>query len=77
MMVVPVGRDPATAGTPRRLLEFPRSIYGDDPNRVEYDLAVDGRFLAVRADDRVGGEEIRVVTNWLTERKRAAATTHP
>ena len=72
MMVVPVGTDPTGAGAPRRLFDFPRASYGDDPNRVQYDVAADGRFLAVRADERAGGgDEIRVVVNWLTERKRS------
>jgi len=74
MMVVPVGTDPTGAGAPRRLFDFPRASYGDDPNRVQYDVAADGRFLAVRADERAGGgDAIRVVVNWLTERKRRGA----
>jgi hypothetical protein len=64
MMAVQVGGDPTRAGPPQRLFEFPRPLFGDDPYRVEYDVAADGRFLAVRAADR-GAEEIRVVLNWL------------
>ena len=76
-MAVPVGSDPTGAGTPQRLFDFPSTSYGFDRNRVEYDIAADGRLLAVRADDQAGGQEIRVVTNWLADRTRAAATTRP
>lgn len=77
LMVVQIDHDPTRAGSPRRLFDFPMTIYGRDPNRVEYDVAPDGRFLAVRADARSTGEEIRVVTNWLADRTRAAATPRP
>lgn len=72
MMVVPVGADPARAGAPRPLFEFPRSVYGDDPNLPGYDTASDGRFLAVRAGGETSTDEIRIVTNWLSTLKRAA-----
>jgi hypothetical protein len=77
MMVVAVGSDPTRAGTPRPLFDFPATIFGTDQNRVEYDIAADGRFLAVRSNNRSGGQEIRVMTNWLADRTRAAATTRP
>lgn len=77
MLVVPVAGDPRKAGTPQRLFDFPAVVYGVDQNRVEYDVGFDGRLLAVRSDDRTGGQEIRVVTNWLADRTRAAATIRP
>ena len=77
MMAMEVGSDPTKAGAARKLFDFPLAIYGRDPNRVEYDVAADGRFLAVRTDPRSGGEEIRVVTNWLADRMRAGDPTRP
>jgi hypothetical protein len=77
MMVVPIGKDLTRAGAPWKLFDFPIAMYGRDPNRVEYDVAPDGRFLAVRLNAQSAGEEMRVVTNWLANRMRAAATTRP
>ena len=73
MMVVPIGSDPRRAGTPQRLFDFPAVTYGVDRNKVEYDVAADGRVLAVRSAARAGAEEIRVVTNWLADRTRAVS----
>ncbi|HYM25742.1 MAG TPA: protein kinase, partial [Vicinamibacterales bacterium] len=55
---------PARPGTPVRLFEFPRAVFGEDPNVVEYDVAADGRFLAVRRTGRAD-DEIHVITDWL------------
>jgi len=70
LMSVPVGRDPLHPGPPVRLFDLARAVYGDDPNRVEYDVAADGRFLAVRAEGPGSQEAIDVVLHWTDELKR-------
>ena len=68
-MAVPVQLDPfRVAGAPQKRLDMPRALYGLDPYLPEYDVAADGRVLAVRRD---AVPEIHVVLNWAEELRRA------
>jgi hypothetical protein len=68
LMAVGVGYDPFRPTVPRKLLDLPSALYGLDPYMAEYDVAPDGRFIAVRRDSE---PEIQVVLNWVEELKRA------
>ena len=68
LMAVPVQLDPFRAGTPQKRLDMPRALYGLDPYVTEYDVAADGRVLAIRRD---AVAEIHVVLNWAEELRRA------
>jgi serine/threonine-protein kinase len=68
LMAVRVRLDPFRAAAPERLFDLPRAIYNFDQYAADYDVAADGRFLAVRQDAR---NEIHVVLNWTEELRRA------
>jgi len=61
LMSVAVQYDPFRALSAKKLFELPQGIYGRDLYSADYDVAADGRFLAVRQD---ATREIRVVLNW-------------
>jgi hypothetical protein len=69
MMSAPVDERTFRIGAPRRLFQFDRRIFDNNPNVLNYDVAPDGRFLAVRRSTE-GSNEIRVIVNWLEELKR-------
>src|SRR5204863_8365654 len=69
LMSVPVEGSPLRFGPPQRLFEFDGRIYGDNPNITNYDVAPDGRFLAVKSD-AAASDEIQIVLNWSEELKR-------
>lgn len=73
LMAVTISTAPLRVSTPAVLFEMRRAEFGDDPNRVEYDVAPDGRFIAARmtAEDRP--EEIRVIINWTEDFRRRIA----
>jgi hypothetical protein len=56
-------------GATRKLFEFPGITYNFDQNFADYDVAADGRFLAIQAD-AVAVDEIHVVVNWQEELRR-------
>jgi hypothetical protein len=73
LQAVPV----STAGTfangaARKLLDFPPSAILTDDTSTTYDVAPDGRFLAVRsgADDPMNGHLV-VVLNWVEKLRRS------
>ena len=68
LMAVPVQFDPFRPGAPRKHLDMPRALYGQDPYVPEYDVAADGRVVTVRRDTV---PEIHVVLNWAEELRRA------
>ena len=70
MMAVAVTLDPFKVGGPRKLFEFPGTTYNLDQNFADYDVAPDGRFLAIQADT-AAPDEIHVVLNWTEELRRA------
>ena len=67
-MAVPVQFDPFRPGAPRKHLDMPSALYGQDPYVPEYDVAADGRVVTVRRDTV---PEIHVVLNWAEELRRA------
>ena len=69
MMAVPVTLNPFRASVPRKLFDFPGTTYNFDQNFADYDVAADGRFLAVQAD-AAAADEIHVVVNWTEELRR-------
>ena len=68
LMAVPVQLDPFRAGVPQKRLDMSSALYGSDFHVPEYDVAADGRVLAVRRD---AVPEIHVVLNWAEELRRA------
>ena len=54
----------------QRLAELPADLYNLDVNFPDYDVAPDGRFIAVRREN-FSGDAIHVVLNWTTELAKA------
>jgi eukaryotic-like serine/threonine-protein kinase len=73
MMAAPIKLDPFRVEAPRKLFEFPAATFNLDPNFADYDVAPDGRFLAIQADT-AAADEINVVVNWTEELKRLVPT---
>jgi tRNA A-37 threonylcarbamoyl transferase component Bud32 len=71
LMSVALQREPFRAGSPRRLFEFPGVTYNLDQNFADYDVAPDGRFLAIRSDVGARGQDIQLVLNWTEDLRRA------
>jgi Tol biopolymer transport system component len=69
MMAVRIALDPFRIEAPRRLFEFSATTFNLDPNFADYDVAPDGRFLAVQGDT-AAADDINVVLNWTEELKR-------
>jgi hypothetical protein len=69
VMVAPVQADPFRLGAPRRLFELPVKTYGLDQNFSDYDVASEGRFLAIR-NDNTDQDRAFVVLNWTEELPR-------
>jgi Tol biopolymer transport system component len=72
LMAAAVARNPFRIVRVSRLFEMPGDIYTLDPNFADYDVAPDGRFIAVR-NERVPISEIQVVLNWSDELRRRLA----
>jgi eukaryotic-like serine/threonine-protein kinase len=70
LMAVAVASDPFRVGAAKRLFELEANVYNMDVNFADYDVAPDGRFLAVR-NDRPTVDELEVVLNWTEELRRA------
>ncbi len=70
LMEVPVRLNPLQVNAARKLLDLPRALYGFDQFTPDYDVAADGRFLAIRRDASAA-DEITVVLNWTQELRRA------
>ena len=71
LMAVPVQLEPFQVGAPRRLFEFPGVMYNLDQNFADYDVATDGRFLAIRSEAGAHGQDVQIVLNWSEELRRA------
>ena len=54
------------ADTPRPIVDEPLLVGGSEAVRP-YDVAPDGRILAIKEDDSVRSDHIVVVQNWLSE----------
>ena len=70
LMAVAVQPAPFRVTAPRKLFELPGATYNFDQNFADYDVAPDGRFLAIRRDNVVT-DEINVVLNWTEELRRS------
>ena len=70
MMAVSIKLGPFRVEASRKLFEFPGTTYNFDQNFADYDVAADGRFLAIQADT-AAVDEILVVVNWTEELRRA------
>jgi serine/threonine-protein kinase len=69
MMVVPVeSGDRFSAGTPRVLFEGQYQFGIHDSSN--YDVAADGRFLMIQANQKEAPDRVHVVSNWLDELER-------
>ena len=73
MMAVSIKLDPFRVEAPRKLFEFSSTTYNFDQNFADYDVAPDGRFLAIKADTATA-DEIHIVVNWSEELKRLVPT---
>ena len=67
MMAVRVESDPLR-GSPAEMLFEVSASGSSDRNTPDYDVAPDGRFVMVVAEDQL--QEIRVVLNWFDELER-------
>jgi hypothetical protein len=67
-MAVSVQLSPLHVGSPQKLFDFDAQSYLDNANLTNYDVAADGRFLAVKVDE-THIDEIQVVVNWAEELK--------
>jgi eukaryotic-like serine/threonine-protein kinase len=70
LIAVPVQLDPLRIAAPQKLFDLPAAIYNSDQFVADYDVTADGRFLAVRRENRAT-DEIHVVLNWAEELRRA------
>ena len=69
LMSTTVQLEPFRAAVPRKLFEMPINSYRSDSYYTNYDVAKDGRFIAIR-HDRPSAEEIHVILNWTDELRR-------
>jgi len=53
-------------GVPRVMVNDPLPVQGGVANKV-FDVAPDGRILAIKEDDSVRSDHIVVVENWLRD----------
>jgi serine/threonine-protein kinase len=70
LMAAAVQQDPFRAGPPQKLFDLPAALYNMDQNFADYDLAPDGRFVAVRGES-AGGQSVQVVLNWSETLRQA------
>jgi hypothetical protein len=70
LMAVSIQLAPFRVMATRKLFELPGALYNFDQNFADYDVAPDGRFLAIRRD-AVAADEIQIVLNWTEELRRA------
>jgi dipeptidyl aminopeptidase/acylaminoacyl peptidase len=70
LMTVAVQLQPFRIDAPQKLFEMPAAVYNLDLNFADYDVAPDGRFLAIR-NEAARTQEIYVVLNFAEELRRA------
>ena len=76
MMAVAISTEPELApGRPTLLFEgrYQSGVSAGNP-ATNYDVAPDGRFVMIRADESSGPTQINVVLNWFEELKRLVPT---
>jgi Tol biopolymer transport system component len=74
LMAVTLTENPLRIGIPVALFDMPTRLFGDDINRVEYDVAANGSFIAAKVDEDVTPDEIHVVLNWAQWFRRSRST---
>ena len=70
LMSTQIQLKPFRAAVPQKLFDFPVATYGVDFYYASYDVAKDGRFLAIRRGQASAGEEIHVIINWTEDLRR-------
>ena len=70
LMTVAIQPQPFRVAAAKKLFELAVLAYNADPNFADYDVAADGRFVAIR-HDRIGTDDVHVVLNWSEELRRA------
>jgi eukaryotic-like serine/threonine-protein kinase len=74
LMVTKVTTEPEPRSeAPRRIVNEPLLVQDGTPAK-EYDVAPDGRILALKEDDSVRYDYIVVVQNWLSEARALLST---
>jgi Tol biopolymer transport system component len=76
LTVAAVARNPFRVLSVKQLFEMSGDIYNLDQNFADYDVAADGRFIAVR-NERAATSEIQVVLNWAEELQRLRGNPSP
>jgi WD40 repeat protein len=70
LMAASLEFDPLRIGSPRKLFDMPAATFNLDPNFADYDVALDGRLIAVRNEQQMT-DQIHVVLGWVEELRRA------
>ncbi len=68
LMSVPIQPEPLRVGVPVKLFDLPGVVYNLDRFLADYDVAPDGRFLAVARE--AVSVDLHVVLNWSEELRR-------
>ncbi|MET0164162.1 MAG: hypothetical protein ABW318_04060 [Vicinamibacterales bacterium] len=71
LMSTKIQLKPFRAAAPHKLFDLPVATYGVDYYYASYDVAKDGRFMAIRRAQPSAAEEIHVILNWSEELRRA------
>ena len=71
LMSAKIQLKPFRAAVPHKLFDLPVATYGVDYYYASYDVAKDGRFIAIRRAQPSAEEEIHVIVNWSEELRRA------
>ena len=70
MMAVPIAMGPSFSPGKSRLL-FEGTFSHGSPGQPDYDVTADGRFLMLRPTGTPAPSELRIMTNWFDELRRA------
>ena len=71
LMSTKIQLKPFRAAAPQTLFDFPVASYGVDYYYASYDVAKDGRFMAIRRAQPSASEEIHVILDWAADLVRA------
>ncbi len=70
LMTAAIEFEPLRSAPPEKLFDFPAVLFNMDLNFADYDVAPDGRFLAIR-NENSGRQSIQVVLNWREQLRQA------
>jgi dipeptidyl aminopeptidase/acylaminoacyl peptidase len=73
LMVARIQQGPFAVSAPKKLFELSGAAYNFDPNFADYDIAPDGRVLAIRGDT-ASPDQIHVTLNWTEDLKQRVPT---